>query len=237
MSDTNNFDAIEHYGEININFLYPFNANGFSLVVNVAALSMESDMYDHDWLGTCPVEKYPFTAKLIDFESNAVVQTITGNLGDTIEFKDITNGTYYYLIECDGFHAAVPSNPFRLQTDPQQPKDVLAWHAAMISTTSTVNNTFDITVLTSNGIPVTNTTVNIRVLDETNPEPSTFSHWTLKTNDDGRVCVDGTIDGVEYLSPATFQLLRGNKIEMWLEGYNKFVPVDTSSSDCVFVVP
>ena len=237
LPETSDFVAKEYYGDVKTQSLYPFNANSFKLFTSEAAGKMVSEYIDDHWFGVHPLTDHAFTASLINYKTGEIIQVKEGIVGDTVEFTEIPDGIYYYLVESEGYQQAVPSSPFLLEYDPSKPLSILPWSVELIAEGSTSSEAMSVTIMDTQGAPIPNAEVEIRAVSNDDMLPSSFSYYTVMTDEAGRICQRYWINDVEHIDSAMLQAFDGYSWEMRLVGQKEFIPIDYSYDVGICVIP
>ena len=87
------------------------------------------------------------------------------------------------------------------------------------------------------GAPIPNAEVEIRAVSNDDMLPSSFSYYTVITDEAGRICQRYWINDVEHIDSAMLQAFDGYSWEMRLVGQKEFIPIDYSYDVGICVIP
>ena len=206
------------YGNININYIVPFNTDKFILTVDEAALKITADQMEDRWLGVFPEETIPATVSLIDFSTNKIVETQNTFIGGTVSFFNLSDGTYYYEVTSSGYKTYIPDTPFRLEQNPSLDTNTLNWMIELEQKDATFKNSFKVQLVDANGNPLSNIQTSVRCVSIENSNPTSTSSLPMKTDRNGYLTMWMNINGVDYNNVATFYLIEGFTLQ--IEGRN-----------------
>lgn len=221
----NAFDGKAFYGNINPRDLYPFNADEFTLFTSEAALQMVTNKTNFYSLGIHPNYIIPLEIQLINYDTSEIIVTKTAYLGDEVTFSDLPNGTYYYIVNADGYKTFVPDDPFRLEYDASEEKDVLPWSVNLEKLENIYSAAFKVQLCNEQGIPISYTEANVRVVSEDDLSPNQYSCYPVTSNENGYLTIWSETNGVEYYDLVDFYLCDGYRLEICLAGGYEFTPV------------
>lgn len=204
-SGENHFDPKEYYGSVEAEYLYPFNADSFSLTISKAALYISIDgqtIYD---LGVYAQDALPVSASLVNYKTGEIVETKNAFVGDTVRFANLPDGAYYYRVDCEGFKTYVPESPFRLQRDTSEEAHKLPWAVTLEEIGKGLGQSFKVQVQDQYGNPVANTETNIRGQYQDTPDFDGCFMLDMKTDENGYLMGMFNMD----YKVAWFQLIDG----------------------------
>lgn len=215
------------YSEVKADFIYSYNANKLTLFPGIAAAKMSIDGFGEFLLHKTSLGSIPVEASLINFDTGIVVDTQTVDLGYEITFNDIPDGTYYYVVTCDGYLAAIPDSPFKLERNLSLEEDVLSWSVDLEKEEALLSPAFCIRTQDADGHPIRNSEFYIRAVDADNPSPSSivFSCQPLHSDDNGYLTFWYNTNNQDFYGLADFRLFDNCNLEVKLGEEGDFLPV------------
>lgn len=220
-----NTELPDTYNNINTDFIYPFNADMVTLYTHVAGAKLITEGFNETSLGIFPTEDILLEACLINFDTGKQVDSKTAILGDEIIFSNIPNGTYYYIISCNGYKTAIPDSPFKLERNYSKEADILPWGVNLEKEESQLSSTFKVRIQNANGNIIQNTEIDVRAVHEDNPSPNSFIHYSLYSDENGYLTSWHGIDNRDFYDLVDFQLYEDCYLEARLNEYDEFVRV------------
>lgn len=224
-SNTPQTSIQEIYSGINTDFIYPYNADTFTLFTGITAAKMSIDGVEESLLSRSPIKRIPLEARLINFDTGKQIDAQTAYLGDEITFTNIPDGTYYYVVSCDGYLAAIPDCPFKLRRDFDTEAAILPWSADLEEEGGVLSQAFNIRIQDIDAHPICNSEVNIRAMSIDNPSPNSFSWQTLYSDENGYLTLWHNVNNQDFYSLVSFQLFSGCCLEVRLGEEGDFFPV------------
>lgn len=229
-SEGNHFDPEEYYGSVKAEYLYPFNADSFSLAISKAALHVSiGNQFTYE-LGVYAQDALPVSVSLVNYETGKVIETKNAFVGDTVEFANLPDGTYYYRVDCEGFKTYVPESPFLLQRDPAKEADVLPWAITLEESGKNYGQSFRVQVLDQYGDPVANADASIRGQYQDAPDFDGGFMLDMKTDENGYLMGMFNLD----YKVASFQLMDGYVLQVSGDD-GEYVTAHQESSDLYVV--
>lgn len=211
----------------------PYNSSSFTLDTQVAAgLMTINDSVE--LFGILQNTQEEVIVNLIDNYTNRIVDTKCANLGSTITFSGIPNGTYYYAINCAGYKETLSRNAFTLERNTTLPEDSLAWYAVIEPNNNEYSIPFTIQVQNVHGEILKNVSVEIGAINTKNLYTDRYSAYLMKTDEQGNLTSWENIDGVDYYHLVSFQLAIGYYFEISTDGM--FGKVDAPGNPSVCIV-
>lgn len=225
LPEQSDFDANTFYGNINPRYLYPFNANSFTLYTSEAALQMFTNNTHSCSLGVHPNFTIPLEVQLINYDTGEIISTKNAFLGDEVNFSDLPNGIYYYIVRIDGYKTYVPDDPFRLEYNASEEKDVLPWSVNLEKLNNFYSSAFKIQLRNEQGAPISHAKASVRVISEDNLSPNEYSSYPVTSDENGYLTLWSEINGVEHYDIVDFYLYDGYLLEVCLDGSYEFIRV------------
>lgn len=223
------------YESINPDFIYPFNAKEFTLSVEKAVMKITADHMDEIYMGIYPEDNTPVAVSLINFNTGETVQTRTTSMGQQVVFSDLPNGTYYYIVTCEGYKSYIPTNPFRLKYDSTKEIDILPWGVNLEETSIVYNSPFKVQLVDSSGNPLVGYKTYIRGADPTIQNMYSYSSYPMTTDENGYLTMWENLNGIDYYSVSEFHLIEGYVLQIE-NREREFITVKSSNSDVCTVV-
>lgn len=218
-------------------FIYPYNADMFTLRTNAAGGKMTIENFDEMTLGISPTDRIPVEARLIDYNTRKQIDSKKAMLGDEITFSNIPNGTYYYVVSCDGYKTAIPDSLFKLERDYNREADVLPWSVNLEREEDQLSSAFKVRIQNANGNIIQDSEVDIRVVSGDASSPNTYSYYLLNSDKNGYLTFWHGIDGKNFYDLVGFQLYEDCYLEARLNETNEFVRVQIEDGIGICTIP
>lgn len=225
------------YGDINTDFIYPFNSDTFSLHTGAAGGKMTTEEFGESLLGMPPRGNISLVACLINYDTGEQIDTKLGILGDTITFSDIPDGTYYYTVSCEGYKTAIPDSPFKLRQDYNSKADILPWSVNLEEEGRPFSTAFKVCIRDINGEVVRNTEVYVRVANDENALLSGGILYPLHSDDNGYLTSWHGFNNLDFYSLVDFQLYDNCHLEVQFKEGGDFVRVEIEGQIGSCVMP
>lgn len=158
-------------------------------------------------------------------------------LGDEITFSNIPNGTYYYVVSCDGYKTAIPDSLFKLERDYNREADVLPWSVNLEREEDQLSSAFKVRIQNANGNIIQDSEVDIRVVSGDASSPNTYSYYLLNSDKNGYLTFWHGIDGKNFYDLVGFQLYEDCYLEARLNETNEFVRVQIEDGIGICTIP
>lgn len=232
-----NADIPSIYGDINTDFIFPFNSDTFTLHTHVAGVKMTTEQFGESSLGISPIGNHSLVACLINYDTGEQIDTKTGILGDTITFSGIPDGTYYYTVSCEGYKTAIPESPFKLKRDYDKEIDSLPWSVDLEQEGSLLSTAFKVRVQDVNGEAVSGAEVKVRVWNDDYSSPDRSTLYPLYSDENGYLTSWHGVNDWEFYSLVDFQLYDNCHLEVQFREDEDFVRVEIKGEVGVCVMP
>lgn len=226
---------ISNYNNM-IHFIPTFNASEIILHVFERSLLME-------WGGAGKAElgdvnyTYPeyVTVYLLNYDNYQIVDSQTSYLGSAFNFNNIPDGTYFFVVECDGYDSDVSDNPFTIKFDPNEEEAVLPWAIYLEKNSSSYGQAFYVKMVDSAGHVVKNVDTYVRVVQENETSPKCYCSYPVHTKENGLLAVWYGRNEMYHYNATSFMVKNGFRVQV--QNHNgQFVNVSFVSSNRGVVV-
>lgn len=210
-------------------FCYPLNSNEFTLTVEELAVRMLTEGNEEWSLGAVPTTKVLMQVDLIDFDSRRIIDSKSAYLGDTVRFEDISDGTYYYEIKCEGYKTGYSGSPFVLKYNSSEMKANLSWITFIEKSDAVFDSGFKVKMLSSSGVIPQYTETTISVTDKNGRSGSSYPAYI---NGDGFLTLWMGINDVDYYFIADFYVAEGYTLTVFNKDKNPIEAHPESTGIC-----
>ena len=216
------------FSDFDPHFCHPLNSNEFSLIVEELVVRILTEA-DEEWsLGTVPRDDIQVQIDLIDYYSGNTIDSKRTYLGSTIYFENIPDGTYYYVIKCNGYKTGYSGSPFILQFDESKMKANLSWITYIEKAEAKYGQGFKVKMLsTSENIPPYTETI-ISVIDMNGRAGDSYSAYI---NENGFLSLWMGINDIDYYYIADFYVEEGYTLTV-LDDNNQPIEAHSENGVC-----
>lgn len=232
-----NAELPDIYIDTDTRFIYTYNADMLTLSTNAAGVRMTIENFGEMTLGISRTDSIPIEACLIDYNTRKQIDSKKAILGDEITFSNIPNGTYYYVVSCNGYKTAIPDSPFKLERDYNKEVDILPWSVDLEKEDGQLLPAFKVRIQNENGNVIQDSEIDIRPVSKDNPSPNAYTHYPLRSNENGYLTFCQGINNEVSYELVDFQLYEGCYLEARLNETNEFVRVQIEDGIGICTIP
>ena len=225
------------YIDTDTRFIYTYNADMFTLSTDAAGVKMTIENFGEMTLGISRTDRVPIEARLIDYNTGKQIDSKKAILGDEITFSNIPNGTYYYVVSCNGYKTAIPDSPFKLERDYNKEEDILPWNVYLEREDGQLSTAFKVRIQNANGNIIQDSGIDIRPVSKDNPSPNAYTHYPLYSDENGYLTFCQGINSEVSYELVDFQLYEGCYLEARLNESNKYVRVQIKVGIGICTIP